>query len=285
MSNESIYSFAALQNRLIVSGTLVALTALRIGSGRSSDVSGSDLPVLRDARGRPFIPGASLKGALRARVENLLSAVQPGQVRDFSEVEDWQRDKIAALKEDKALSKNDLQLSAAIWRKSNLIELTFGAQWTAGRVFFKDAQVDESLWFGQFEVRNGVSLDRDTETAADGRLYDYEVVPAGTRFGFELVMENAAAWQLGMILLALQPWQRGEAQIGGFRSRGLGYVKLDPMQCRYFEINDVDDVLKLLEDNPDADQAPGENLQSEWRSAFAAVLRDPDQAFKEIGDA
>jgi hypothetical protein len=41
------YSFAALHNRLRVTGQLVAETALRIGSGRESGVTGSDLPVLR----------------------------------------------------------------------------------------------------------------------------------------------------------------------------------------------------------------------------------------------
>jgi CRISPR-associated RAMP protein (TIGR02581 family) len=283
MPTEAPYSFAALQNRLQVSGTLIALTALRIGSGRSSDVSGSDLPVLRDARGRPFIPGASLKGALRARVEALISTVQPDEVRDLMAVEDWQRNEIAPLKEDERL--NDRQRSAKIWRKSNLVELTFGAQWSAGRIFFKDALVDDELWFGQYEVRNGVSLDRDTETAADGRLYDYEVVPAGTRFGFDLLMENAAPWQLGMILLALQPWQRGEAQIGGFRSRGLGYVKLDPIHCRYCDIRSVDDVLALLETAAGAMPEAGAEQQTQWREKFVAVLRDPALAREGLDNA
>ena len=60
MATESRYSFATLHNCLRVTGTLVAQTALRIGAGRSSEVTGTDLPVLRDARGRPLIPGASI---------------------------------------------------------------------------------------------------------------------------------------------------------------------------------------------------------------------------------
>src|SRR5438477_13163565 len=100
MSDESIYSFAVLRNRLVVTGDLVALTALRIGAGRASDVTGNDLPVLRDALGSPFVPGASLKGAFRARLEALIRAVAPAEALDLPEIEAWQALKIAPLKED-----------------------------------------------------------------------------------------------------------------------------------------------------------------------------------------
>jgi CRISPR-associated RAMP protein (TIGR02581 family) len=140
----------------------------------------------------------------------------------------------------------DRQLSQRIWNKSTLIDLTFGAPWTAGRIFFKDALIDRSLWAGRFEVRNGVGLNRDTETVEQGLLYDYEVVPAGMRFDFELVLENAADWQLGMVLLALRPWQNGDVQIGGFRSRGMGHVQLTEVAARYTRVETPDDVLSLL---------------------------------------
>ncbi len=278
MTSDSIYSFAVLRNRLTISGTLVALSGLRIGSGRSSDVGGSDLPVLRDARGRPFIPGASLKGALRARVESLLAAVHPNEVRSLQEIEAHQQ-LITKIKNETKNLKDDDERSRRIWAQSTLIELTFGAQWTASRLFFKDAPVDEDLWFGQFEVRNGVGIDRDTETVSGSLLYDYEVVPAGTSFRFDLVVENAAPWQLGMITLALKPWERGEAQIGGFRSRGLGYVRLDTTTRRYHQLNTVDDLIAMLDDSGSADV---EDAQlTAWRAAFRAVLSDPSQAHSE----
>lgn len=277
MSNEQPYSFAVLRNQFHVTGTLVALTGLRIGAGRSSEVSGSDLPVLRDAHGRPFIPGASLKGALRARIESLIAGVQPEQVRDLQALEDHQK-VIAQIKEQHKESKDDQALSQAIWQQSTLIDLTFGAQWSASRLFFKDALVEEGLWFDQFEIRNGVGIDRDTETASDGKLYDYEVVPAGTRFAFALTMENAEPWQLGMLTLALKPWERGEAQLGGFRSRGLGHIKLENATYGYRELHNVDDLLAMLETGalPAVDAA---ELQA-WRDAFGAVLRDPTQKEK-----
>jgi CRISPR-associated RAMP protein (TIGR02581 family) len=325
------YSFATLNNRLVIKGNLVAVTALRIGAGRDTNVIGNDLPVLRDSLGAPFIPGASLKGAFRARVGALVRAVmQDNGTSDFKQLEKLSqelkeiRDRVkneeqrrvffdqaiqkiipdlAALdfdqleKRTQAFSQlkqtnrdlSDEQLSAIIWNHSTLIDLTFGSPELAGRIFFKDALVDHSLWFNQFETRNGVALNRDTETAEDQRLYDYEVVPAGTRFDFELVLENAADWQLGMILLALKPWERGEAQIGGFRSRGLGYVRLvgpgdsEPPEMRFTRVQTVDDVLSLLADGGgteiDAAQA------KQWCSAFIAVLKEPKRAHKEAANA
>jgi CRISPR-associated RAMP protein (TIGR02581 family) len=275
--SEAIYSCAALRNRLSITGDLVALTAVRIGRGRASDVVGNDLPVLRDALGRPLIPGASLKGAFRARLEALIAAVAPDEVRTFQQMEQRLRHEIADLK--RACAGNDQQFSHAIWREhATLIDLTFGSFELAGRLFFKDALVRDDLWFGQYEERNGVVLHRDTETAQEGLLYNYEVVPSGTRFHFELVMENAAPWQRGMIRLALQPWQTGDAQIGGFRSRGLGYMRVDDMRTRFVDIQHAQDVVRLLQG---ASSEVSPEQERAWIAAFVAVLNDPNLARRE----
>lgn len=301
MPNEPIFSLAALRNRLDIQGILVARTALRIGAGRSNDVIGNDLPVLRDSLGAPFVPGASLKGAFRARVEALIRAVQPDQALDLPQIEAHMRDAIMPLPERDATIQNltrarkiaeaDRELSKRIWAKSTLIDLTFGAPWVAGRIFFKDALVDRSLWFDQFEIRNGVALNRDTETVEQGLLYDYEVVPAGMRFGFELVLENAAPWQLGMVLLALRPWQNGDVQIGGFRSRGLGHVQLIEVVTKYSAIEGgdpaarADAVLGMLGyGKSSAKELPleqsDERLQP-WFEAFKQALIDPQAAIEQ----
>ena len=63
MPSESIHSFAALQNRLTIAGTLVALTALRIGAGRDTEVTSNDLPVLRGDTNTGLHPGRFLEQA------------------------------------------------------------------------------------------------------------------------------------------------------------------------------------------------------------------------------
>jgi CRISPR/Cas system CSM-associated protein Csm3 (group 7 of RAMP superfamily) len=60
------FMFDTFKNRLERIGTLTTVTALRISAGRSTEPIGSDLPVIKDALGRPLIPGASFKGALRS---------------------------------------------------------------------------------------------------------------------------------------------------------------------------------------------------------------------------
>jgi CRISPR/Cas system CSM-associated protein Csm3 (group 7 of RAMP superfamily) len=321
MNAEPTYSFAALKNRLTVGGVLVAQTGLRIGAGRDSEVTSNDLPVLRDALGRPFLPGASLKGVLRAQAEGLVRALAPALLdpkfeqygrlsREINNASKQYKKENQAEKREAAINQiieqatretgtlhlteleertaaigqfrqsteelSDVQYSDLIFRTATLIDLVFGSPQIAGRLFVKDALVDEAYWFGQYEVRNGVGINRDTETAQGGFLYDYEVVPAGTRFEFELMLENAEKWQLGMVWLLLQPWQRGDIQVGGFRTRGLGYVKLagtnndseDPT-ITYNDMASVDDVLAFL----DGSRKPVDaTLTASWKKALRDEL-------------
>jgi CRISPR-associated RAMP protein (TIGR02581 family) len=261
-------SFEKLRNRLHVTGMLVAQTALRVGAGRANDIVGNDLPVLRDALKRPFIPGASLKGAFRARLESLIATIAPNEALTFEEMEQRTRKDVKQWKKE---TQNDHEYSCRVWEESTMIDLTFGSPELASRIFFKDAKVDDTLWFNQYEVRNGVVINRDTETAENGMLYDYEVVPAETCFCFELVMENAADWQLGMVMLALEPWKRGDAQIGGFRSRGLGYVKLEDVTCSYVDVNSVKAIIDLLQGSK---QQVCDNDKQRWIKAFQEKLED-----------
>lgn len=69
---------SAFVSRLHLAGTLTFDSALRIGASRSIAVDEPDLPVLRTADGRPYIPGSSLKGALRSHVEAVLRTLQAG---------------------------------------------------------------------------------------------------------------------------------------------------------------------------------------------------------------
>ena len=79
------------QNRLVYTGELVCHTAVRIGAGRSIEPVGTELPVIKDAQEQPFIPGSSLKGVLRSRVETFVRAVNSGPKAACNPVrkEDW----------------------------------------------------------------------------------------------------------------------------------------------------------------------------------------------------
>jgi CRISPR/Cas system CSM-associated protein Csm3 (group 7 of RAMP superfamily) len=134
--------------------------------------------------------------------------------------------------------------------------------------------VRPSQWFGQFEVRQGVSLDRDTETAANQLLYSFETVPPGTRFELEIAADNLLDWQKGLLLLGLQPFIRGAISLGGARSRGLGRVELlEGSAWHGWErgANRVDSVMAFLNDDLPPVEA---TTQDGWKAALRAKLTE-----------
>jgi CRISPR-associated RAMP protein (TIGR02581 family) len=269
--------FDQFTNRLTISGILVARTALRVGTGRSAEPIGAELPVLRDARDRPLIPGASLKGVFRSYIESLIRAVtddRRGACIPTGEDADLclDRNDVARLKKE---AKSDKELAHTIWASSCLVCRTFGSSWLASHVWVSDLPVDKDTWFGQFQVRDGVAVDRDTGTVGEGLLYNYEVVPAGTSFRCEIAAEGLEDWQLGMLWLGLQPFLRGEMAVGGFRSRGLGTVKLEELAAHYFDLGPEGNRAARLIDYVVSD-LPGDSVSPEkargWVKAFKAKI-------------
>jgi CRISPR/Cas system CSM-associated protein Csm3 (group 7 of RAMP superfamily) len=152
----------------------------------------------------------------------------------------------------------------------------FGSPWFASRVSIRDLTVDAAEWFEQFEIRNGVAIDRDTGTAAEGLLYDFEVVPAGTSFNCRIVVENAEDWQLGLLCAGLAPFERGEASLGGGRSRGLGQVELSWTRRTIIDATSQDSALECLLGMTDPPAVDDARLTS-WRSAFIDELKSGGQ--------
>lgn len=251
--------FDVFKNRLELTGTLTTVTALRISQGRSTEPIGSDLPVVKDALGQPLIPGSSFKGALRSRLESFLRGVTPALANDPSQL--VSRDFNERVKDLKELHKdNDAVLSAELEKITDAASKVFGAPWQASKFQVRDLTVKPDTWFGQYQERDGVSIDRDTETAADGRLYDFQVVPAGVEFEFKALFENAnpitfqnpkteaeetSYWELGLISLGLRQLENGQIPLGGGNSRGLGVVQLSIDEI--FWVDPEDDPQKLLE--------------------------------------
>jgi CRISPR-associated RAMP protein (TIGR02581 family) len=220
--------FRALTRQVRLRGELVALTPLRIGAGRSYDVLGDDLPVVKDTLDRPVIPGSSLKGALRAYAESLLRTLEPMARMDGKPqlscdpltTPCLSNDEVKALKREK-------DADDKLWEKSCWACRLFGAPWLASRIWVKDLPVREDTWFERFGHRDGVSIDRDTGTAQSQKLYTFELTPEGTAFDFSLVADGASDAELGLLLLALEGVHNGQILLGGARSRGLGDVALN----------------------------------------------------------
>ena len=67
-----------LYGRIIITGTIEALSGLRIGGSTTNlEIGGVDLPVIRNGvNGQPYIPGSSLKGKMRSLAEKWTHAPQ-----------------------------------------------------------------------------------------------------------------------------------------------------------------------------------------------------------------
>lgn len=276
--------FDTFKSRLELTGTLTTVTALRISAGRSTEPIGSDLPVIKDALGRPLIPGSSFKGALRSRLESFLRGIvgsdrklvsNPAindewslQASEIKAIKELSLDELVTLyavrerKEFKELSleelisrvktenllrdeelnelkkqhTNDSAFTAVVVWQTDLISHLFGSPWIASKFQVRDLTVLPENWFGQYQERDGVSIDRDTETAADGKLYDYQVVPAGTPFEFKAVVENAKDWELGLLMIGLHQFETEQIPLGGGRSRGLGVVRLEIDKMHWIDV-------------------------------------------------
>ena len=250
--------FDKFQSRLTLKGEVETLTAIRIGAGRSTAVVGSDLPVVRDAEGTPYIPGSSFKGVLRSYVESILRSIANHRHIVCNPTNNDEqcitREEMKPLRE----KRNDqLILEKTCWACQ-----LFGSLWYASKLQIRDLHVQPDIWFDQYQQRDGVAIDRDTETASEGKLYDYEVVPAGVLFDFHVIVDNATDWQLGMLYLGLSAFEKGELTIGGGSSRGLGAIELSLNSSSYVDKHHI--IQYLTDDNYEGENANWES----WINAF-----------------
>lgn len=263
--------FDTFQNRLEITGKLTTVTALRLSEGRSTEPIGSDLPVMKDALKRPFIPGSSFKGALRSRLESFLRGVLGDNrhlVANPADANEWSitASEMRQFKQD--YGNSDRALTNQILQQTDLISHLFGSPWLASKFQVRDLTVIPEYWFGQYEERDGVSIDRDTETAAEGKLYDFQVVPAGTPFYFKAIVENAEEWELGLLRIGLHQFETEQIPLGGARSRGLGIVKLDIEKMNWFDSeNDPNKLLEYLKRQVNEEEniyEDGKEYQDQW---------------------
>ncbi|MBW4555693.1 MAG: CRISPR-associated RAMP protein [Trichormus sp. ATA11-4-KO1] len=238
--------FDIFKNRLEITGKLSTVTALRISAGRSTEPIGADLPVIKDALEQPLIPGASFKGAMRSRLESFLRGIDISLAEDPADFTSQSRNQI--IKKIKEDYQDDAVLTEELLKQTDLISRLFGSPWIASKFQVRDLTVSSDTWFGQYQERDGVAIDRDTETAAEGKLYDFQVVPSGTSFDLKIVVENAETWELGLLMIGLHQFESEQIPLGGGRSRGLGVVSLKIEEMQWFDAgNDAEKLLTYLQ--------------------------------------
>jgi CRISPR-associated RAMP protein (TIGR02581 family) len=236
-------------SRLEITARLVCRTGVRVGrGGEAAEPTATDLPVMTDDTGLPFLPGSSLRGVLRAHVERLVRSLEPdpgggrGACNPVVEQEwcvtgdrirGWREEQRRARRQEGAPEKADARFAQQVWQRSCRVCRVFGSPWLASRVRVADLPCVAG---GAVERRDGVSIDRDKETVAN--KYDFEAVPAGTAFRLGLVAENLGQAERGLLWLGLRELQEGRLALGGFKGRGLGQVALDSFHMRGVEATD-----------------------------------------------
>ena len=216
-----------LERRIRMTGKLQFDTAFHVGSGREGEL-GTDSGVLRDPAGLPMLPGSSIKGKYRATVEKiaptigLTACLLDSALSSTMCVSD--ADYLKKTRSQFRLLPN--QQKKLEWLAGNTCDVCklFGSQLQASRIFFSDGRLDS--WVGALQVRDGVCIDRDSETARKELKYDFEVVPAGATFHITMEMENPSAHDTALFAAGLSEWQCG-VRLGGFTSRGLGLARLE----------------------------------------------------------
>ncbi|MEW6296032.1 MAG: CRISPR-associated RAMP protein Csx7 [Candidatus Diapherotrites archaeon] len=218
-----------LRRKVRIKGTLAFDNAFHIGSGREGEL-GTSMGVLRDLDGCPILPGSSLKGSFRSGCERLapylnlktclLDRSLSGE--DCVGDESYRRRVFQAFKDLKE------EADKVAWLTDHTCDICrlFGSPLQSSRIFFSDGQLIE--WAGTTQMRDGVCIDRDTETARPKLKYDFEVVPPGARFEIVIDLENPEDHELALVGAVLAEWQSG-IRLGGFTSRGLGGVRLDSL--------------------------------------------------------
>jgi len=165
--------------------TIEALTPLHIGSGQALDAA-LDAPLLRDLDGRPYIPGASIRGVWRHWLQG------------ECELLGCDRDQFDSL---------------------------FGSDANAalGRLMVGDAVLSGAA---SAEVRDHVRIDAKTGAAAEGAKFDSEVLAPGCAFTFHVAYEGDGPDDAELVLLSegLRLIESGEMQVGGKGGWGWGRI-------------------------------------------------------------
>ncbi len=255
---------AVLEKLVLFEYRITCRTGLHIGAGKSADLAGSDLPVMRDGGGRPLLPGSSLRGVLRAGIESFSASLRLDAVRSRAE------------KPAPGLPPDFVEG----WTKLTLVDRLFGAAADRSGAFSYGSrlQISDGLCTEDVavELRDGVGIDRERRTAAQGVKYDLEVVPAGTRFLGRIRFKNPADYELGLLAQALWMLDQGLLLLGGKSARGLGWMQVEVTSPRQ-----LDPLALLLREVPAAAEPEGADfgpVETQLGDLFGSLQQLADAA-------
>jgi CRISPR-associated protein Csm3 len=239
MSAHTAQTELRLIGKLILEGELNCETGLHIGAGKGSlEIGGADNPVVKDAFGRPYVPGSSLRGKLRSLLEQVTGAATPGELvylskRKGQEVRIHQSDR------------PDDEICLLFGRNPGRMERVSGDTLEStvsspARLTVYDAPLDADSITAQMrenlddeltEVKSENAIDRITSQANPRTL---ERVPAGARFHVRFVLDVLCEEDKALPATFLQTLRLLEDDtLGGGGSRGSGRVRFSNLKLTW----------------------------------------------------
>jgi len=239
MSAHTAQTELKLIGKLILEGELQCETGLHIGAGKGSlEIGGADNPVVKDSHGRPYVPGSTLRGRVRALLEQATGAAVPSELvfiskRKGQEVRIHQSDR------------PDDEICILFGRSPGRMEKVGGGDLesnhaTPARLSVFDAplvnesitpQMRETLDDELTEVKSENAIDRITSQANPRTL---ERVPAGAKFRIRMVLDLLCAEDSVLPALLVQGLRLLEDDtLGGGGSRGSGRVKFGDLKLTW----------------------------------------------------
>jgi len=178
-----------------------------------------------------YLPGSSLKGAIRAHAERIVRTVGSDK-RPNNPGEVWASDPLSRdrknnpnlyLDEWKKQNKTHPYPGAGLYKESCFTSQMFGSTSVASRIRVEDAYPLDVKRL-KIEERNGVAIDRVFGSAVPGALFNYQVCTAG-EFRTKIHLKNFTLAQLGLVGLVLRDLNDGWFGLGFAKSRGMGLVE------------------------------------------------------------
>jgi CRISPR-associated RAMP protein (TIGR02581 family) len=217
-------TFLDLHNRYVLECSLQTETGLHIGSGAGGPAT--DAPFVRQG-GLPFLPGSSLRGTLRSTVERIARSLG-GASRFCTQFE---QPAAGGCHRDEPSEKQEKLFQSGALHFCPMCSF-FGCTGVAAKLKISDAAFAGAAI--EPVRRDGVGIDRDTETARDKIKFDFEVLQPGCIFTFCMHLENADDADFALLFIMLREMQQG-FYVGGKKARGLGRVKLEGYKASYFD--------------------------------------------------
>ena len=250
--------FSTFKNKYILTGKIVVLNALHIGSGREKDDRDAPFISLDDDKNF-YIPGSTFRGYLSTKLERFLDSGNGFKIKNNGEELNeadvklifgyTNLDKLETKindkdnEEDRKLKENNRKIQDRIIRKLNAKNLD-EVKSLAGRIHVSDMPVLKDV---KYVTRDGIKIDRNTGATEKRAKFDYDVVPAGTEFDLNIELENIENYQLDLIGLALNDILKDNGDLfGGKTSRGIGKCRLKDLKMKYVTSDDKEKLKKYI---------------------------------------